>query len=171
MDEEEVGMASLEDVIRVVLVGVGATAVMDVWLLLMKSLGAPTLNFAWVGRWVGHLRHGRFAHASIGQARPIRGELAMGWIAHYLTGIAFAALLAYVQGAAWLHAPSVVPALVVGAATVAIPLLVIQPAMGAGFASSKTPTPGKNCLRSVMTHTVFGLGLYLSAICMALIWK
>ena len=57
----------------------------------------------------------------------------------------------------------VLPALAVGMGTVAAPLLVMQPAMGAGIASSRTPTPVKNCLRSLANHTVFGAGLYLAA--------
>jgi hypothetical protein len=43
----------------------------------------------------------------------------------------------------------------------------MQPAMGAGIASSRTPTPLKNSLRSLANHAVFGLGLYLSAATMA----
>ena len=60
--------------------------------------------------------------------------------------------------------PTVLPALAVGVSTVVLPLFVMQPAMGAGFAASKTSTPMLNCLRSVVNHTVFGFGLYLSAI-------
>ncbi|MNC66300.1 hypothetical protein D3C75_1166860 [compost metagenome] len=48
-----------------------------------------------------------------------------------------------------------------------IPLFAIQPAMGSGFAAARTPTPLKNCLRSVANHAVFGLGLYLSAVLLA----
>jgi hypothetical protein len=54
------------------------------------------------------------------------------------------------------------PALAVGVATVVVPLFVMQPAMGAGFAASRTPTPLKNCLRSLATHAVFGVGMYLA---------
>jgi hypothetical protein len=39
--------------------------------------------------------------------------------------------------------------------------------MGAGVASSRTPTPMKNILRSLLNHAVFGLGLYLSALAIA----
>ena len=49
------------------------------------------------------------------------------------------------------------------AATVAAPWLVMQPAMGAGIASRRTPTPGRNRARSLANHLVFGLGLYLAA--------
>ncbi|HJH17803.1 MAG TPA: DUF2938 domain-containing protein [Pseudomonas lactis] len=156
-------MAALEVVAQVVLLGAGATAVMDMWMLLMKALGVPTLNFAFVGRWVGHACQGRFVHASIGQASSVRGEVALGWVAHYVTGVVFAITLVWVEGIAWLQAPTILPALILGVVTVAVPLLLIQPAMGAGFASSKTAAPGKNRLRSVINHGVFGVGLYLAA--------
>lgn len=151
------------------LIGIGSTAVMDAWLLLLKHLGVPTLNFAFIGRWVGHLFRGQFAHAAIAKAVPIRGELAWGWLTHYAVGMAFATVLVGLQGADWVRSPTLLPALAVGVCTVAAPLLVMQPAMGSGFAASRTPTPLKNCLRSLANHTVFGFGLYLSALAIALI--
>ncbi|RKR27343.1 hypothetical protein C8C93_2608 [Acidovorax sp. 93] len=151
------------------LIGIGATAVMDAWLLLLKHLGVPTLNFAFIGRWMGHLFRGQFAHAAIAKAVPIRGELAWGWLTHYAVGVAFATVLVSLQGADWVRSPTLLPALAVGVCTVAAPLLVMQPAMGSGFAASRTPTPLKNCLRSLANHTVFGFGLYLSALAIALI--
>ena len=68
-----------------------------------------------------------------------------------------------VGGAGWTSDSRVLPALLVGVATVVVPLFVMQPAMGAGIASSRTPTPVRNCARSVVNHTVFGFGLYQSA--------
>ena len=151
----------------VVLTGVGATAFMDAWLALLRRVGVRGLDFALIGRWVGHLLRGRLAHPGIAKSPPVRGELALGWLVHYATGIAFAALLVVVQGAEWLRGPSLLPALAVGVATVAAPLFVMQPAMGAGFAASKTPAPLRNCARSVANHAVFGAGLYLSAVLIA----
>lgn len=149
---------------EILMIGIGATAVMDLWLALLKRLGVKTLNMAFIGRWTGHLVQGRFAHASIGQAEPVPGEAALGWLVHYAVGIAFAAALAVVAGPGWLAAPTLGPALAVGITTVGAPLFVMQPSMGLGIASSKTPTPLKNCLRSLANHAVFGLGLYLSAV-------
>jgi hypothetical protein len=149
---------------RIILIGIGATAVMDTWLLLLKRLGVPTLNFALMGRWVGHWRRGRWAHDSIARAQPVQRELALGWLLHYVTGIAFAGLLVGVYGLAWAANPRLLPALCVGLATVAAPWLVMQPAMGAGIASSRTPAPGRNRARSLANHAVFGTGLYLAAL-------
>ncbi len=157
-------MTRLPEIATIIAIGIGATAFMDVWLTLLKRMGVPTLNFAFIGRWVGHLFHGTFAHASIGQAQPIPGERALGWLTHYAIGIAFAGLLIAIHGMAWSHSPTVLPAVLVGMATVAAPLFVMQPAMGSGFAASRTPTPLRNCLRSFANHTVFGFGLYLAAL-------
>jgi hypothetical protein len=151
------------EIFKIVLIGAGATAVMDLWLVLLKRLGVPVQSFAMIGRWAGHLAHGTFAHAAIAKAPAVQGELALGWLTHYAVGIAFAALLVALNGFAWTSNPTLAPALAVGVATVVMPLFVMQPAMGAGIAASKTPTPFRNCLRSLANHTVFGLGLYVSA--------
>jgi hypothetical protein len=166
-------MKGLQDIASlatsVALVGIGATAIMDLWLALLRRLGMATQPMAFIGRWVGHLFRGRLSHAAISRAEPVVGESAWGWLTHYAIGIAFAALLVGLLGSAWLSRPSVGPALAVGLFTVLAPLGVMQPAMGAGFFASKTPTPLKNCLRSLANHTVFGLGLYLSAAALALV--
>lgn len=156
-------MAALHTAVHVALIGVGATAVMDAWLLLLRRLGVPSLGFALVGRWVGHLARGTIVHPAIAKAAPIPGELALGWLTHYGVGMVFAGLLVAVQGIGWISEPTALPAFVVGVVTVAAPWFVMQPAMGAGFAASRTPTPLKNCLRSLANHTVFGVGLYLCA--------
>lgn len=158
----------LQDIPLAMLIGIGATSVMDTWLLLLQRMGIPTLNFAFIGRWVGHLFRGRFAHAAIAKAAPIPGELAWGWLTHYAVGMAFATMLVGIQGSDWVRSPTLLPALAVGVGTVAAPLLVMQPAMGAGFAASRSATPLRNCLRSLVNHTVFGFGLYLSALAIAL---
>lgn len=152
---------------RALAIGMVATAVLDLWLLLLKAFGLPALNFALLGRWVGHMPRGRWAHDAIAKAAPVRGEAALGWAAHYFTGIAFAVLLAALAGPAWLRAPSLGPALGFGIATVALPLFVMQPAMGAGVASSRTAKPVLNSLKSLANHTVFGLGLYAAALAIA----
>ena len=156
-----------EMVVRVVLIGVGATAVMDLWLMVLKRLKVPTLNFGFIGRWIGNGLGYRWAQEGIAKAPPVRGELLIGWVAHYAIGMAFAALLLAVRGTAWAQQPTLLPALAIGIATVAAPLFIMQPAMGAGIASSRTPKPVLNVLKSLVNHAVFGTGLYLAALLVA----
>ena len=155
-------MTSL-DTIRIILIGCGATLVMDAWLILLKRLGVQTLNFAFIGRWFGHLFRGRFMHTSISKTQPIQNELLLGWLVHYAIGIAFASVLVGLVGITWMRNPTLGPAMLVGICTVAAPFFIMQPAMGFGIAGAKTPAPMQGRLRSVMNHAVFGLGLYLSA--------
>jgi len=152
-----------QDAVRIALVGIGATAVMDAWLALLKRAGVPTLNFAFIGRWAGHALQGRWKHDAIAKAPPVAAETALGWLVHYAVGISFAGVMAGVGGIAWMRSPTLLPALAVGVATAVAPLFIMQPAMGAGIASSRTAAPVKNCLRSLANHAVFGTGLYLAA--------
>jgi hypothetical protein len=157
-------MTSLaQESIRIAAVGVGATAAMDLGLLGLKRAGIAGLDFALLGRWVGHLARGTWAHDAISAARPVPGEQALGWLAHYAVGVAFAALFVAVAGLDAMREPSLAAAASFGVATVIAPLFVMQPAMGAGFAASRTRTPLRNCLRSVANHAVFGAGLYVAA--------
>lgn len=153
--------------VRTVLIGVGATLVMDGWSFLLRRLGISTLNMAFLGRWVGSLPRGRWRHESIARSAPIRGELWVGWCAHYAIGISFAGVLLATFGLPWARSPTPGPALLVGIVTVLAPLFVLQPALGAGIASSRTPAPIRNSLKSLATHTVFGFGLYLAALATA----
>jgi hypothetical protein len=149
----------------IVVVGIGATLVMDLWGVLQRRLlGVATLDYALVGRWLGQMRHGRIRHDSILKAPPVCGEAAFGWAAHYAIGIAFAGLLLAAGGSGWARDPSPGLALAVGLLTVAAPLLVMQPAMGFGVAASRLPKPWTARGRSMLNHLVFGAGLYLAAL-------
>lgn len=158
-----------ELLVRAALIGAGATSLMDVWALLLRKLGIPSLNLAYLGRWLGHLPEGRWIQARIAEATPVRGERALGWAAHYAIGIFFAALLLATAGLSWARSPTLLPALGIGMVTVVAPLLVLQPALGAGIASTRTSRPIFNSLKSLATHTVFGVGLYLAASLVAML--
>jgi len=155
--------ATLEFALRTGFIGAGATLLIDAWAALLRQFGVASLNFRFLGRWLGHLPQGRVVHSSIAKAPPVRGEALLGWLAHYAIGISFAGLLLAFFGASWARSPSIGPALLVGLATLPAPLFILQPALGAGIASSKTPTPVLNTLKSLSTHTVFGVGLFVAA--------
>lgn len=151
--------------IPVIVIGIGATALTDLWALARRALlGVAPPDFGLVGRWLAHMPRGRFRHHAIAAAPRIAGERILGWVAHYLIGIAFTMLLPLLFGAAWLSDPTPGPALAVGLGTVAAPFLLMQPGMGAGIAASRSPRPAAARLHSLVTHAVFGLGLYAAAI-------
>lgn len=142
----------------------GATAIVDLWSIARRRLfNVPLPNFGFVGRWFAHMARGRFRHDSIAAAPAIAGERCIGWTAHYLIGIVFAGLLVALEGVEWMREPTPAPAIAVGIVTVVFPFLLMQPGMGAGIAASRTPNPSMARFLAVATHTIFGLGLFVTA--------
>ncbi|WP_266157917.1 DUF2938 domain-containing protein [Dyella silvatica] len=147
------------------LIGAGATAIVDLWAMArQRCWGIPALDYRMVGRWFAYMPKGVFRHRPISASPPMHGERLIGWVAHYLTGIAFAGVLLAIWGLDGACHPSMVPALIVGIGSVAAPFLLMQPGMGAGIAASRTPRPNVARFHSLVTHAVFGLGLYASGL-------
>jgi len=147
-----------------IILGSIATVLFDIWLIGQKFIGRRILNFGLPGRWIGHFKSMKFAHTNIAHAPEIPLEFMIGLIGHYAIGIAIAEFLLLVSSRHWLVEPDIYVALAVGVSTVGLPLLIMQPGMGGGVAFTKTATPLKSCLNSVLNHFVFGLCLYMAAI-------
>ncbi|MGQ3356122.1 MAG: DUF2938 domain-containing protein [Phreatobacter sp.] len=155
----------VEFIWRSIVLGVAATALLDLWaLFLHRAFAVPPPNWGMVGRWVGHLPQGRFVHDDIGRAAPVPNERAIGWIFHYAVGIAFAVALLAIWGLGWARVPTLVPALIVGYVTIGCGWFILQPGMGAGIAASKRDNAMQIRMLNILGHTVFGLGLYLAAL-------
>ena len=151
-------------IIGAIAIGNGATLIMDAWnYFLKRAFNIPSLNYCLLGRWLRHMPGGTFRHASIAAAPAKSFECKIGWIAHYSIGIVFAVVFVLASGE-WLARPTFLLALVYGIATVVFPFFILQPSLGLGVAASKTPKPTQSRLKSLATHTVFGIGLYLSAL-------
>jgi len=161
----------VEFITRGVLIGVGAAALMDVWALFTRrAFNIQGLDYALLGRWIGRFGRGRFFHERIASADMIRGERPLGWVAHYAIGIAFAFPLLLIWGLDWARSPTIWPAMAIGLGTIVAPWFVLQPGMGAGIAAAKTPNPRSARLRNLATHTVYGIGLFVSALALTTVW-
>ena len=82
----------------------------------------------------------------------------------------YAYMVLGIWGLDWAHAPTIGPAIVVGLGTIVAPWFVMQPAMGAGLAGSRTPDPRTTRLRNLAMHGVYGIGLYLAAVASSVAW-
>lgn len=143
-------------------VGIGATLTMDLWAFILKyAFKITPSDFCLVGRWIRYMQEGIYQHTGIASAMPKSQECTIGWIAHYVTGVVFAIAFIALAGNEWLQRPALIPAIVFGIVTVAAPFLVLQPALGLGLAASRASNPVQARLRTLMNHTVFGIGLYL----------
>jgi len=145
-----------------IFIGMGATLTFDLWGLFLKHAFKITpSNLCLVGRWILYMPEGIFRHSNIGSAPQKSAECTVGWIFHYMIGIAFSVAFVILVGSSWLEHPTLIIALIFGLITVSAPFFIMQPAFGFGVAASKTPNPIQARLRSLMNHTVFGFGLYL----------
>ncbi|KPL54936.1 hypothetical protein ABB55_24160 [Prosthecomicrobium hirschii] len=155
-------------VVRALVMGVFATAVLDLWALLLNRLfGFGLPNWALVGRWFAHLPRGRFVHADIAAAPGFANELAIGWIMHYAVGIAFAVATLLLAGPGFAKAPTPFWPLVVGWVTILCGWLILQPGMGGGIAASKRANRTQIRILNILGHTVFGLALWAAALALA----
>lgn len=124
---------------RAIVIGVGATLLMDVWNgFLARAFGIRSLDFCAIGRLLTR-----------------RHECVAGWTAHYTIGVVLAVAFGLIVTPAWLERPTLGPALAFGAITVVFPVLVLQPALGLGGARQR--------MKSLVTHLVYGGGLFLTA--------
>ena len=112
----------VEFLTRGVLIGVGGAALMDAWALFSRhAFNIQGLDYAMLGRWIGHFSRRRFFHERIASADPVRGERPLGWVAHYSIGIAFAFLLLAIWGLDWARSPTIWPPLLIGLAGSSLP--------------------------------------------------
>jgi hypothetical protein len=152
-------------ILRAALIGLGATLLIDLWALLLKrGFNIPSLSYCLLGRWLLHMPGGTFVHRSIATAAEKPYECPVGWLAHYSIGTGFSLAFVLLVSESWLEQPTILPAVAFGVTTTLVPFLIMQPSLGLGLAASKTPKPAQARLKSLMTHTVFGIGLYLSAL-------
>ncbi|MGQ3211713.1 MAG: DUF2938 domain-containing protein [Shinella sp.] len=150
-----------------IVVGFGATVLMDVWaIILWKAFGQARPNWAAVGRWFWHLKNGVIFHDDIGKAQPYAHELALGWVSHYAVGILYGVVLALIVGEGWFATPTFLPAWILGIVTVGAGWFLLQPGLGIGVAASKLPNANKVRLLNLVSHTVFALGLFGTALLM-----
>ena len=78
--------------------------------------------------------------------------------------VAVLVVLVALAGAAWLATPTFLPAFILGIVTVGAGWFLLAPGMGAGWAASKRPNPMKIRALNLVSHTVFTLGLYGTAL-------
>lgn len=153
------------DIVGAIAIGVGATLVMDLWnLFLERTFGIPSLDYCLLGRWLRHMPGGTLRHASIAAATRKPLECTVGWFAHYSIGVVFALVFVVLASGDWLARPTLLPALLYGVGTVVFPFFILQPSLGLGIAASRAPRPSRASLKSLVTHTVFGVGLYVCAL-------
>ncbi|MFY0647378.1 DUF2938 family protein [Sulfitobacter geojensis] len=144
-------------------IGLGATVVTDVAGVMRQGWSATHGFYCLVGRWVGSARHGVLAQGDVRNLEPVRTEAALGWSAHIALGVVFGIGFVAIFGPDAVTTPNLARSLIFGLVTVFIPWLIFQPLFGWGVAMAKAPEPWKMRVKGIITHTIFGFGLWVSA--------
>lgn len=145
------------------IVGVFATVTMDIIAMVALRLGIagrgpPRTGPDLIGRWIGYLLRGKFAHKDILQTPPLRGELVLGLAAHYAIGIALTLL--YLGLLVVAHArPTALSAILYGVATTVFPWFVMFPSQGMGLLGWDAPGDTHLVRVSLFNHIIFGLAI------------
>ena len=143
--------------------GVLATITMDVAMVAAGRIGgraftSDRLEVDVVGRWAADLMRGRWRHGDITREPARRGELALGLLTHYTTGIvltqAFVLLPRRGKGR-----PSFRGGTAFGIATAALPLLVLFPSLGYGWFGLRSGDAARIDRIMLLGHTAFGVGI------------
>lgn len=150
-------------IVKTILIGLGATIVIDSVLYIAGVFGSPSRGILFVGRWLAYMTKGKYYHHTIIETPSVVNELIIGQIAHYTIGILFAFLLVAIYGNKWLSKPTLFPTMIIALITLITPFFILQPALGFGIAFSNRPEQGQLILKSLIIHLAYGFGLYLSA--------
>jgi len=141
----------------VIVVGAGSTLVLDLWVTALRAFrGWPATDWGKVGRWLMGVPSGQLVLDQENEAEPAGIERIVGWTFHYAIGLAYAALLPLVWGAAFVAHPGLVPIVLVGLVLSTLAgLCLLMPAMGAGFMASRVPERGRRIALLIVAHCVF----------------
>ena len=147
------------------IVGILATVTMDAVAVIGLRLGiagrgprrtGPDL----IGRWGGYLLQGKFRHSDILRTPPLRGELLLGFVAHYSIGTVLT-LIYFGLLTVGRATPSALSAIVYGTATTILPWFVMFPSQGMGWLGWEVPGDSHLARASLFNHIMFGLGIAL----------
>lgn len=147
--------------------GVLATLTMDLAMLAAARYRGDTfasdrLGPGVIGRWAAGLLHGRWRHRDIMTEPARRGEIALGILTHYATGIVLTQ--AFLQMPRRGDArPGFVAGTGYGIATAALPLVVLFPSLGYGWFGLRSGEAARLNRTMLLGHTAFGIGIGLWA--------
>ena len=148
--------------LQIVIVGVGACVVFDVWQRIFQRFTAiPPSNWALVGRWtIGLLTSGHLIARELEFRPSRRNELRVGWFVHYSIAVVYAAIYMLLMRANILAA-EFADGLLFGVVSVIVPWLFFLPCLGKGIMGRLAPNPPLVCALALMMHSIFGAAIGL----------
>ena len=119
---------------------------------------------AYIGRWVIGLRKGVFVHANIKNTKPVKNEIRIGQVFHFVVGGGVVALLypLFLEILGLSNSENhLMLATVFGLLTSVLPWFVLMPSFGWGVFGSRAPAGARPIIAPVLSHVPYGFGIGL----------
>ncbi len=149
--------------------GVLATVTMDIAMVTAERFGGSAftserLGPDMIGRWAADLARGRWRRdeIEITSEPAVRGELALGMLTHYATGIILTQAFVLLPRSGN-DRTNLAVGTAYGIATAALPLLVMFPSMGYGWFGLRSGDAARLNRIMLLGHAAFGIGIGLWA--------
>ncbi len=149
--------------------GVLATVTMDIAMVTAERFGGSAftserLGPDMIGRWAADLARGRWRRdeIEITSEPAVRGELALGMLTHYATGVILTEAFVLLPRSGN-DRTSLAVGTAYGIATAALPLLVMFPSMGYGWFGLRSGDAARLNRIMLLGHAAFGIGIGLWA--------
>ena len=157
-------------ILHILFVGIFSCLVMDLWQRLVKlTYGINPSDWGIIGRWLIMLiLKQKIYNPNIEKEKSYKNELIIGWVFHYFVGVVYGVFFAFLAGPDWIAAPTFPPAFIYALATIAGGWFLLHPGLGLGWAVSKVEHPNRVRMLGLLSHNVFGLGLWLFALLLTL---
>ena len=145
-------------IIEIVLVGIFACFLMDIWQQLLRLVaGIPISNWSVVGRWFFiTLKTGKIYNPMILDVPKVKRETMIGWLVHYSVAIGYALVFWLLMEDYGIFSATLLDGFLFGAASVVVPWFFFMPILGKGFLAIKTPAPLLACSLAIWSHVVIG---------------
>ena len=132
----------------------------------MAKVGIRTgVNGAYIGRWVMGVLGGVLMHQDIAKTKPVKNEVRIGQLFHFIIGGGAVAILYPVfltTIGLEVTANHLIMSAIFGLLTSVFPWFVLMPSFGWGLFGAKTPFKSKPILSPIISHLFFGLGIGLT---------
>lgn len=146
--------------------GIVGSVFMDMAESQMSKLGISSgVNAAYIGRWVGGVLVGVLKHQDIINTQPVKNEIRIGQIFHFIVGGGVVALFypifIAVLGFDGEH-NYLMSATIFGLLTSVLPWFVLMPSFGWGLFGMKASVKSKPVISPVIAHVFYGFGIGLT---------
>ena len=120
---------------------------------------------AYIGRWVNGILNGILMHQDIAKAKPVKDEVRIGQVFHFVVGGGVVALfyplfLELIGFDGPLN--HLISATIFGLVTSVLPWFVLMPSFGWGVFGSNAPNGARPLISPVLSHIPYGFGIGLT---------